>query len=71
MNVKRLAISAVLTGLLVWGLTEMFYWIIADLIGAPTVARIAPALSGAILGIALSALTQAIRKKRQDMLGEK
>ena len=70
MRAKKIVLSALITGLLVWGLTEMFNWILADLIGAGEISRISPALAGAVLGICLSMLTQAIRKKRKEMSGE-
>jgi hypothetical protein len=63
-------ISAVVMGLLVWGLSELFSWILADLIGAGEVSRIAPGLAGAVLGITMSMLRQAIQKRKEDMLGE-
>ncbi len=63
-----MAISGFVTGLLVWGLSELFHWILADLIGAVDVARIAPALAGIVLGVTMSALVQMIKKKRQEML---
>ncbi|MBW1808215.1 MAG: hypothetical protein JRJ19_03585 [Deltaproteobacteria bacterium] len=68
MNFKRMAISGFVTGLLVWGLSELFQWILADLIGAGDLARIAPGLAGLVLGITMSALVQMIKKKRQEML---
>lgn len=70
MKAKRIIISAVVTGLLVWGLSELFLWILADLIGAGEVSRIAPALAGAVLGITMSMLRQAIQKRKEEMLGE-
>lgn len=70
MKAKRIVISAVVTGLLVWGLSELFYWILADLIGAGEVSRIAPGLAGAVLGITMSMLRQAIQKRKEEMLGE-
>ena len=69
MNAKRLILSAVITGVLVWAMSELFNWIIVDLIGADSVARIAPGLAGAVIGLTLSALRQAIQKKREEMLG--
>jgi hypothetical protein len=63
-------ISAVTMGLLVWGLSELFHWILADLIGAGEVSRIAPGIAGAILGITFSMLRQAIQKRKEEMLGE-
>ena len=70
MKAKRLIISAVTMGLLVWGLSELFHWILADLIGAGEVSRIAPGIAGAILGITFSMLRQAIQKRKEEMLGE-
>lgn len=69
MNAKRMALSALVTGLFIWGLAELFHWILADLIGAGDVSRIAPLLAGAVLGMILSALRQALQKKREEMLG--
>jgi len=69
LNAKRLILSALIAGLLVWAMTELFAWIIGDLIGAVSVSRIAPGLAGAIIGLTLSALRQAIQKKREEMLG--
>ena len=63
-------ISAVTMGLLVWGLSELFHWILADLIGAGEVSRIAPGIAGAILGITFSMLRQAMQKRKEEMLGE-
>jgi hypothetical protein len=68
-NAKRLVISAVIAGLVIWALTEFFHWILADLIGAGEISRIAPALAGALLGVTLSALRQAIQKKREELQG--
>jgi hypothetical protein len=70
LKAKRIIISAVVMGLLVWGLSELFHWILADLIGAGEVSRIAPGLAGAILGITTSMLRQAIQKRKEEMLGE-
>ena len=70
MKAKRMVISAVTMGLLVWGLSELFHWILADLIGAGEVSRIAPGIAGAILGITFSMLRQAIQKRKEEMLGE-
>lgn len=70
MKVKRIIISALVTGLLVWGLSELFHWILVDLIGAGEVSRIAPGLAGAVLGITMSMLRQAIQKRKEEMLGE-
>ena len=70
MKAKRMIISAVTMGLLVWGLSELFHWILADLIGAGEVSRIAPGIAGAILGITFSMLRQAIQKRKEEMLGE-
>lgn len=69
MNAKRLILSALITGVLVWAMSEFFHWILADLIGAGSVSRIAPGLAGAVIGLTLSALRQAIQKKREEMLG--
>ena len=63
-------IAAVTMGLLMWGLSELFHWILADLIGAGEVSRIAPGIAGAVVGITFSMLRQAIQKKREEMLGE-
>lgn len=57
-------------GLLVWGLSELFRWILEDLIGAGEVSRISPGIAGAILGITMSMLRQAIQKRKEEMLGE-
>jgi len=70
LKAKRIVVSAVVMGLLVWGLSELFYWILADLIGAGDVSRIAPGLAGAVLGITMSMLRQAIQKRKEEMLGE-
>jgi hypothetical protein len=70
LKAKRMIISAVTMGLLVWGLSELFHWILADLIGAGEVSRIAPGIAGAILGITFSMLRQAIQKRKEEMLGE-
>lgn len=70
MKAKRMIISAVTMGLLVWGLSELFHWILADLMGAGEVSRIAPGIAGAILGITFSMLRQAIQKRKEEMLGE-
>ena len=70
MKAKRMIISAVTMGLLVWGLSELFHWILADLIGAGEVSRIAPGIAGAILGITFSMLRQAMQKRKEEMLGE-
>ena len=70
MKAKRIIISAVVMGLLVWGLSELFAWILADLIGAGGVSRIAPGLAGAVLGITMSMLRQAVQKRKEEMLGE-
>lgn len=69
MNAKRLILSALITGLLVWAMSEFFFWILADLIGAGSISRIAPGLAGAVIGLTMSALRQAIQKKREEMLG--
>jgi hypothetical protein len=50
-------------------MSEFFHWIIADLFGAVSLGRIAPGLAGAVIGLTLSALRQAIQKKREEMLG--
>jgi hypothetical protein len=70
LKIRRIAIAAVVTGLLVWGLSELFHWILADLIGAGQVSRIAPGLAGAVLGITMAMLRQAIQKRKEEMLGE-
>ena len=70
MKAKRIIVSALVMGLLVWGLSELFYWVLADLIGAGEVSRIAPGLAGAVLGITMSMLRQAIQKRKEEMLGE-
>ena len=70
MKAKRMIIAAVTMGLLVWGLSELFHWILADLIGAGEVSRIAPGIAGAIIGITFSMLRQAIQKRKEEMLGE-
>ena len=67
MKIKRLVLSAVILGLLVWGFSELFRWIIVDLFGSETLSRIAPALAGASLGIIISAL----RQKREQLLKNK
>lgn len=70
MNVKRMVIFGFVLGLLIWGLSEFFAWIIGDLAGAAKVARIAPGLAGLVVGMFQAAMVQAIRKKRQEMLGQ-
>jgi hypothetical protein len=70
LKAKRIIISAVTMGLLVWGLSELFHWILADLIGAGEVSRIAPGIAGAVMGITFSMLRQAIQKRKEEMLGE-
>ena len=70
MKAKRMIIAAVTMGLLVWGLSELFHWILADLIGAGEVSRIAPGIAGAVMGITFSMLRQAIQKRKEEMLGE-
>ena len=70
MKAKRLIVSALVMGLLVWGLSELFRWILEDLIGAGEVSRISPGIAGAILGITMSMLRQAIQKRKEEMLGE-
>ena len=69
MKAKRMIIAAVTMGLLVWGLSELFHWILADLIGAGEVSRIAPGIAGAVLGITMSMLRQAIQNRKEEMLG--
>lgn len=69
MKWKRIGMSALVTGLFIWGLAELFHWILADLIGAGSVSRIAPLLAGAVLGMILSMMRQAFQKKREEMLG--
>jgi hypothetical protein len=70
LKAKRMIIAAVTMGLLVWGLSELFHWILADLIGAGEVSRIAPGIAGVIIGITFSMLRQAIQKRKEEMLGE-
>ncbi|RME21411.1 MAG: hypothetical protein D6806_14730 [Deltaproteobacteria bacterium] len=70
MNVKRMVIFGITLGLLIWGLSEFFAWVIGDLIGAAKLARIAPIFAGFLVGMAQAAMVQAIRKKRKEMLGE-
>lgn len=70
MNFKRMAIFGLIVGMLIWGMSEFFSWILADLIGAGEVSRIAPGIAGLLLGISQSALVQMIRQKRKEMLGE-
>ncbi len=69
MNFKRMAIFGFVTGMLIWGMSELFYWILADLIGAGDVSRIAPGIAGLVLGSTQAALVQMIREKRKEMLG--
>jgi len=68
-NFKRMAIFGFVTGMLIWGMSELFYWILADLIGAGDVSRIAPGIAGLVLGSTQAALVQMIREKRKEMLG--
>jgi ethanolamine ammonia-lyase large subunit len=63
---KRIVLAAILVGLVVWGLSELFSWLLLDLIGAGSVSRIAPGLAGAVLG----AVTAIARRRRKQMLGE-
>jgi len=70
LNFKRMAIFGLIVGMLIWGMSEFFSWILADLIGAGEVSRIAPGIAGLLLGISQSALVQMIRQKRKEMLGE-
>ena len=69
MNLKRMAIFGFVIGMLIWGMSELFTWILADLIGAGEVSRIAPGIAGLILGMTQAALVQMMRKKRKEMLG--
>lgn len=70
MNLKRMLVFGFVTGMLIWGMSELFSWILADLIGAGQVSRIAPGLAGLVLGMTQAALVQMMRKKRKEMLGE-
>jgi hypothetical protein len=67
-SAKPIVWGAIITGLLMWGLSELFAWIIGDLIGAVSVARIAPGLAGALLGAWLGVVRNAIQRKREEML---
>jgi len=58
-----------ITGMLIWGMSELFNWVLADLIGAGEVSRIAPGIAGLVLGMTQAALVQMMRKKRKEMLG--
>ncbi len=70
MNTKRMIVFGLIMALIIWALSEMFVWIIGDIIGAVKLARIAPALAGFIIGLFQAAMVQMIRRKRQEMLGE-
>ncbi len=71
MKPKRLVLFGLVMALLIWALSQLFFWIIADGLKAPEMARhAAPALAGFIIGCFQAAMVQMIRKKRQEMLGE-
>ncbi len=69
MNFKRMLVFGFITGMLIWGMSELFNWVLADLIGAGEVSRIAPGIAGLVLGMTQAALVQMMRKKRKEMLG--
>jgi hypothetical protein len=69
LNLKRIVIFGFVIGMLIWGMSELFTWILADLIGAGEVSRIAPGIAGLILGMTQAYLVQMMRKKRKEMLG--
>jgi uncharacterized membrane protein len=68
-NFKRMLVFGFITGMLIWGMSELFNWVLADLIGAGEVSRIAPGIAGLVLGMTQAALVQMMRKKRKEMLG--
>jgi len=68
-KIKRMVVFGLATGMLIWGMSELFTWILADLIGAGEVSRIAPGIAGVVLGMTQAALVQMLRKKRKEMLG--
>ena len=72
MKAKRLAISGIVTGLLVWGLSELFSWISLGLFGLDDVLsrRLAPAFAGATLGISVCLIRMQFQAMRQKMIEE-
>jgi hypothetical protein len=70
LKAKRLILSGIVTGLLVWGLSELYSWILSAISASENVSRIAPAFAGATLGVALSMIRIKLQQMRQKFLEE-
>ena len=68
---KRLVLSATITGLVIWGFTELFWLLLVDAFGlGETGVRLAPAAAGATLGLVLSMIRMKVQAMRQKFLEE-